>query len=402
MPSAVYSSYHGPPSSNGSDQATRQMQFGQDAEYAARKQTMLRHEYERMQNEQAARAQLQHEIHESKFQIDKLRSTLTGIGREGGPVAKMQEDYRTYRGIMEEREEAYRQLWRQEEDRVKNVSEDTKTRLKIVRDHLIGTLDQVDVSNRSMLDAMDELMKVDVDMCREHGDPIPHEMSSFAANAAPVMGQGVSMVNVAPVMGQGVSMMGLDLKSSRGSLVAPGQGQGVSMLGLDLGKKGEMPGSPQQGGVVVTADVIQPVTNMAGMASDKEVFRQQLIDAGFVRASQVLAAFPATFPFKMNLLSGSISDMTYFHRTFRTLPKVVFERCETPGEVASSCAMWYKISNSENTPDALRSPASATSQEEGPRWWGGDDGPAAASTRVQLIAVISQVHTLIFAQERFA
>lgn len=126
VPSSMYGSFRGP-SSNGSD-----------ADFSARKQTMLRQEYERMQSEQAIRAQLQNEMHESQLQTDQLRSTLTDIGREGGPVAKMQEEYRTYRRIMEEREEAYRRVWKQEEERVKNVSEDTKTRLKLVRDHLIG------------------------------------------------------------------------------------------------------------------------------------------------------------------------------------------------------------------------------------------------------------------------
>lgn len=128
-----------------------------------------------------------------------------------------------------------------------------------------------------MLDAMDEIMKVDVDMCDEYGDTIPHEMTSVAMSAA-------------SVMGQGVSMMGLDLKSTQGNDV-PAPGQGISMLGLDLGKKGD---GNARGGVVVTADVIQPVTNMgsSGMSKDTETFRQQLIDAGFVRASQVLVGIP--------------------------------------------------------------------------------------------------------------
>lgn len=99
---------------------------------------MMRQEYDRLQFEETERAKLQHEIRESRFQTEQLRNTLTEIGREGGPVAKMQDEYRTYRGIMEEREEAYRRVWKQEEERVKHVSEDTKTRLKIVRDHLIG------------------------------------------------------------------------------------------------------------------------------------------------------------------------------------------------------------------------------------------------------------------------
>ena len=120
-----------------------------------------------------------------------------------------------------------------------------------------------------MLDAMDDLMKVDVDMCRAFGDPIPRKMAPSAS---------------APVMGQGVSMMGLDLKSSRG-LEMPAAGQGVSMMGLELGKKGEMHGD----GIRVTADVIQPVNAMPGMSNDTETFRQQLIDAGFVRATQVTA-----------------------------------------------------------------------------------------------------------------
>jgi hypothetical protein len=140
MPS-MYGSFHGPPSS-GSDamDAMRQMQLGlqHDSDFAARTQTMMRQDYERLQFGEAERAKLQHEIRESRRQTEQLRNTLTEIGREGGPVAKMQDEYRTYRGIMEEREDSYRRVWKQEEERVKNVSEDTKTRLKIVRDHLIG------------------------------------------------------------------------------------------------------------------------------------------------------------------------------------------------------------------------------------------------------------------------
>ena len=46
-----------------------------------------------------------------------------------------------YRKLMEDREEAYRHMWKEEEARSKDVAEETKTNLKIVRDHLIGILD---------------------------------------------------------------------------------------------------------------------------------------------------------------------------------------------------------------------------------------------------------------------
>jgi hypothetical protein len=158
-----------------------------------------------------------------------------------------------------------------------------------------------------MLDAMDDLMKVDVEMCQAFGDPIPRKMAPSVI-PAPV-----------PIMGQGVSMMGLDFKSSRG-LEMPAAGQGVSMMGLNLGKKGEMHGD----GIRVTADVIQPVNPMPGMSSDTETFRQQLIDAGFVRATQVSCrALCAPLP---------------CHTSRRALDFLLCPRCLPPSQDISNIA----------------------------------------------------------------
>ena len=80
-----------------------------------------------------------------------------------------------------DREESYRRKWRGEESRVQAVAEETKSRLKIVRDHLIATLDNVDVSNRTMMDTMDELMKVDRDMSCKYGDVLPNSGAAVPA-----------------------------------------------------------------------------------------------------------------------------------------------------------------------------------------------------------------------------
>ena len=213
---------YGSSSSNNALESMRQM-------LALQNQLSINHDLARNQQEQLSRdhefiAQLKDEIGRSKSETEKLRAALADIGREQGPVAQMQEEYRTYRQVMEDREEAYRRMWREEESKVKLVSEETKSNLKIVRDHLIGylcmiveftcnlnehltvdispprvegvalltlslccrTLDHVDVSNRSMLEAMDAIFEVDFEMRKAFGDALsytPASMNRMQASA---------------------------------------------------------------------------------------------------------------------------------------------------------------------------------------------------------------------------
>lgn len=43
-----------------------------------------------------------------------------------------------------------------------------------------STLDHVDVSNRAMMDAMDQLLRVDYEMCQTYGDPVSQTMAHMA------------------------------------------------------------------------------------------------------------------------------------------------------------------------------------------------------------------------------
>jgi hypothetical protein len=44
-----------------------------------------------------------------------------------------------------------------------------------------STLDHVDVSNRAMMEAMEQLLRVDYEMCQTYGDPVSQTMAHMAA-----------------------------------------------------------------------------------------------------------------------------------------------------------------------------------------------------------------------------
>jgi len=204
------SSFYGA-SSNGANamESMRQMQILQ-----SQQEMMMRREQERIHSETVVFSQIQNEIRDSKTETDRLRSVLVEIGREGGPVAQMSNEYRSYRSLMEERQEVYRRMWMEEESRVKLISEETKKKLKIVRDHLIGTLDHVDVSNRAMMESMDSLLRVDLEMRNAYGDPIPHTMSYMAPSSPATTAMRtvpvtpVAVARVTEMAGQGISISG--------------------------------------------------------------------------------------------------------------------------------------------------------------------------------------------------
>ena len=139
----------------------------------------LRYEQELQRSNSAALTQAYSQIRDSKAETERLRNLLSQMG--SGPAVETQDEYRSYRRLMGDREESYRRKWRGEESRVQAVAEETKSRLKIVRDHLIATLDNVDVSNRTMMDTMDELMKVDRDMSGKYGDVLPNSGTAVPA-----------------------------------------------------------------------------------------------------------------------------------------------------------------------------------------------------------------------------
>jgi hypothetical protein len=97
---------------------------------------MLQREKDRLHAEHFMVTQTYKEIRESKSEIERLHRELAEIS--SGPVSKMTDEYLAYRTLMEEREEAFRQKWRAEETKVKLLADETKSRLKLVRDHLIG------------------------------------------------------------------------------------------------------------------------------------------------------------------------------------------------------------------------------------------------------------------------
>ncbi len=48
-----------------------------------------------------------------------------------------------------------------------------------------STLDHVDVSNRAMMEAMDQLLRIDYDMCQTYGDRVPQSMVRMAVPTSP-------------------------------------------------------------------------------------------------------------------------------------------------------------------------------------------------------------------------
>eukprot|EP00802_Teleaulax_amphioxeia_P010110 Tamp_10135.p1 GENE.Tamp_10135~~Tamp_10135.p1 ORF type:complete len:378 (-),score=71.32 Tamp_10135:945-2051(-) len=268
----------------------------------------MRQEQYRTRTEGAMLAQLDNELKESKAEIERMRASLEEIGKEGGPVARMSEEYRSYRGLMEEREEGHRRLWKEEENRVKVLTEETKSRLKIVRDHLIGTLDHVDVSNRAMMEAMDQLLRIDYEMCQTYGDRVPQAMAHMAVPTSP------PTANATVVAQGGGTLLGQDL-SGHGKVEQAGLGLGpvfpsaqkphtglppaTSLVGRNLN---DMVKSGYGENARIISDVIQPASvspvNSAGAANapttpkqDADSFRQQLVASGYVRASEDLSSF---------------------------------------------------------------------------------------------------------------
>jgi len=63
----------------------------------SQQEMMMRREQERAYTETVVFSQIQTEIWDSKAETDRLRSVLAEIGREGGPVAQMTNEYRSYR-----------------------------------------------------------------------------------------------------------------------------------------------------------------------------------------------------------------------------------------------------------------------------------------------------------------
>ena len=48
-----------------------------------------------------------------------------------------------------------------------------------------STLDHVDVSNRAMMEAMDQLLRIDYDLCQTYGDRVPQTMAHMAVPTSP-------------------------------------------------------------------------------------------------------------------------------------------------------------------------------------------------------------------------
>lgn len=48
-----------------------------------------------------------------------------------------------------------------------------------------STLDHVDVSNRAMMEAMDQLLRIDYEMCQTYGDRVPQAMAHMAVPTSP-------------------------------------------------------------------------------------------------------------------------------------------------------------------------------------------------------------------------
>ena len=58
---------------------------------------------------------------------------------------------------MASKEEDYKRMWSEEEDRIKHLSEEARRQVESVRARLIGGLERIDLSNRAMIEASQSL-----------------------------------------------------------------------------------------------------------------------------------------------------------------------------------------------------------------------------------------------------
>ena len=80
----------------------------------------------------------------------------------------------------------------------------------------VRTLDNVDVSNRAMMDAMEELLRIDIQMCKVYGDKIPttSAYNSLSTPARPsIASPSAISVSLGGIVVNGGSMVGRDLSS---------------------------------------------------------------------------------------------------------------------------------------------------------------------------------------------
>ena len=65
---------------------------------------------------------------------------------------------------LEVKETEYKRMWSTEEERIKNLSDEARRQVEGVRARLIGGLERIDLSNRSMIEASQTLQSIDKDL----------------------------------------------------------------------------------------------------------------------------------------------------------------------------------------------------------------------------------------------
>jgi hypothetical protein len=67
----------------------------------------------------------------------------------------------------------YKRMWSTEEERIKNLSDEARRQVEGVRARLIGGLERIDLSNRSMIEASQTLQSIDKDLDTLFGEGAP-------------------------------------------------------------------------------------------------------------------------------------------------------------------------------------------------------------------------------------
>mmetsp|Transcript_52760 Transcript_52760/g.107636 ORF Transcript_52760/g.107636 Transcript_52760/m.107636 type:complete len:309 (+) Transcript_52760:79-1005(+) len=152
-------------------------------DYSARQSRegmILGKEQERLRSEADSAMRLNQELSGSRAECERLSAALRNNEQISSQV---HEEYRMYRGTMEQKEDEYRAIWSHEEQRIRHISEETRRNVDNVRSNLIGALEKMDVTNKNMTETMESLLQLDQEIAAVH-----NWKSNSGRNQAPAQG----------------------------------------------------------------------------------------------------------------------------------------------------------------------------------------------------------------------
>jgi len=121
-------------------------------------------------NPEQMMARLSAELQESRMEISMGANALENAHEHvrilGTQLAELREN-------LEVKEIEYKRMWSTEEERIKNLSDEARRQVEGVRARLIGGLERIDLSNRSMIEASQTLQSIDKDLDTLFGEGAP-------------------------------------------------------------------------------------------------------------------------------------------------------------------------------------------------------------------------------------